>query len=96
MDTPPVPFGVSRFSYSREQVEEIARLLPVNSWDESKVFFIVWMDGGGFKDRSRNEAPLVLNLIGTVKAAMRLDWNDPNKVWGWICEAADALNAGNK
>lgn len=80
-----IKWSQSVFHYNADSVAAIAKLLPVNEYDEIKVFEMVWVTY--FQNEERGNAGSVMRLIRKVKAVLELHWNCPEKAWGWLCES---------
>lgn len=75
-------FGVTRFTYTKKDVDEIYALLVANDLDIIKVFDCVWL--GSFSGCDRSVATCVLRLIGDVKRRMQGPMLTDYQVWDMI------------
>jgi len=58
-----IGFGVTRFTYSREILENCYCALDSNQWNVTKAFGIVWTDPDSFGKHERNIAEYVLMML---------------------------------
>lgn len=89
-DEPQIGFGMTRFTYTKEQVIALCKDLDANRWDAQEGFWMAW--NVHFKDRPREEATFVLDLVYRVIALKQLHGRSPERIWKAMTESGGPCN----